>query len=202
MITVKSIKKESIWDLVTRDAELRAYACSREFQEAKAVVIDDVLRKEAESYKVFGIMATKKRPGIYDFYTEILRDQAVAAVRSALLNPLEPVLKNDVFTLRIYALNCGLVTSDPFDISRCVKSYEMPLESDQDKTRSELGMRLLYALEQNGQRISVSFTSPDELEPYECGYLSSYDGFDKLVNTVTDAVLEWETGRTGGGIWY
>lgn len=201
MITVKSIKKEFIWDLVTRDSELDAYACSREFQEANAAITDDVLRKEAEGYKVFGIMATKKRPGIYDFYTEALRDQAVAAVSHALLSPIDPELKNDVFTLRIYALNCGLVTSDPFDISRCVKSYEMPLESDQDKTRSELGMRLLYALEQSGQRISVSFTSPDELEPYECGYLSSYDGFDELVNAVVDAVLEWETGRTGG-IWY
>lgn len=201
MITVKSIKKESIWDLVTRDAELDAYACSREFQEAEAAITDDVLRKEAEGYKVFGIMATKKRPGIYEFYKKALRDQAAAAVRHALLNPVGPELKKGVFTLRIYALNCGLVTSDPFDISCCVESYKMPLESSQDKTRSELGMRLLYALEQNGQRISVSFTSPDDLEPYECGYLSNYDGFKELVNTVADAVLEWETGRTGG-IWY
>lgn len=28
MITVKSIKKEWIWDLVTSDDELRAYACN------------------------------------------------------------------------------------------------------------------------------------------------------------------------------
>ena len=194
MITIKSIKKEFIWDLVTRDAELDAYACSKEFQEAKAVITNDVLRKEAEGYEVFGIMAIKKRPGIHELYTEMLRDQAISCVRSALLSPLEPVLKDGVFTLRVYALNCGLVTSDPFDISRCVKSYEMPLESDQDKTRSELGMRLLYALEQSGQCISVSFTSPDDLEPYECGYLNNYDGFKELVNAVTNAVLEWETG--------
>ena len=51
MITVKSIKKEWIWDLVTSDDELRAYACDPDFQARKAAITDAILRREAEGYK-------------------------------------------------------------------------------------------------------------------------------------------------------
>ena len=199
MITVKSVKKEAIWDLVTSDDELRAYACDPDFQARKAAITDAILRREAEGYKVFGIMATKKRPDVYDFYTKMLREQAVACVKDALRDPLDPVLKNGVMTLCIYALNCGFVTSDPISLTYCAPHVTYP-EDSPDKSRSELGMRLLYALEENGRRISVSFTFPEDLEADECGFLDEYDGYDELVDTFVDAVLEWETGRTGA-IW-
>lgn len=198
MITVKSVKKEAIWDLVTSDDELRAYACDPDFQARKAAITDAILRREAEGYKVFGIMATKKRPDVYEFYTEMLREQAVACVKDALRDPLEPVLKDGVMTLCIYALNCGLVTSNPFSITYARPS--IPLEYDVDKSKADFGMRLLYALEENGERISVSFTFPEDLEADECDFLDEYDGYDELVDTFVDAVLEWETGRTGA-IW-
>lgn len=199
MITVKSIKKEWIWDLVTCDDELRAYACEPDFQARKAAITDAILRREAEGYKVFGIMATKKRPDVYDFYTKMLREQAVACVKDALRDPLEPVLKDGVMTIRLYVLNCGFVTSDPIRLTYCVHPVTY-LEDNLDKSKSELGMRLLYALEQSGQRISVSFTYPDDLEEDECDFISRYDGYDELVNALVDAVLERLMGHTGE-IW-
>lgn len=197
MITVKSIKKEPIGDLVTRDDELEAYMSSQEFQKAKAVITDHALRKEAGDYDA---TTTKPRANNYNFYTKMMRKQAVKCVKSALLDPVSPVLKKGVMTLRIYALDCGLVTSDPFSITRCVESYKMPRENSRDKTYSELGVRLLYALNQSGQRISVSFTFPDELGPNDCGWLDGCDGFNELVSAVVDAVLEWESGHARN-IW-
>lgn len=185
MITVKSIKKDSIWDLVTRDAELDAYANSPEVQKAKAAIAD--------------VMAAKKCTSVDGHYMKTLRKQAVACVKDALFEPHAPVLKNDVMTLCIYALDCGLVTPDPASISYCVKP-PISLEHSPSKGWAELGMRLLYALGQKGVRISVSFTFPDTLDSDECSLLDRFSGFNELVNAIVDAVLEWEIGRTGE-IW-
>lgn len=139
------------------------------------------------------------RPDVYDFYTKMLREQAVACVKDALRNPLEPVLKDGVMTICLYVLNCGFVTSDPIRLTYCVPPVTY-LEDNLDKSKSELGMRLLYALEQSGQRISVRFTYPDDLEEDECDFISRYDGYDELVNALVDAVLERLMGHTGE-IW-
>ena len=195
MITVKSIKKEPIGDLVTRDAGLEAYMSSREVQKAKKAIADTVLKRNDEERKAFDAMIAKKHTVAYKHYIKTLRKQAVECVKDALFEPYAPVLKNGVLTLYVYALDCGMVTSDPSELSQCVEP-PVPLGTYSDITWFEIGLRLLYALEQDGVRISVSFTFPDELQPCDCDILSGYDGFNELVNTVVDAVLEWEIGRT------